>query len=193
MDKETLDKIIEDLKKFNWNKTLDYCNTLPPEFNRSQWRFIKGTIVEKAAEIHSKDNTFKYINEVHRDYRWEKHNLDVELKSKMAGSFYNTNKQLKPNLTFILTNTYEDNNATELANPADILIGVASDGVIMVPKEIFTAPGILNPHKAGFTTIIPKDKIIEITGYVEPKKDGEKSQLFNRIMAAIEEDIRSFA
>ena len=63
MNKTKLNKVVTDLKSFNWKAVIDYGNSLGPKFDDAQWRFLKGLIMEKAAEVHSGDTTFKYVDE----------------------------------------------------------------------------------------------------------------------------------
>jgi hypothetical protein len=189
MNKTKLNKVVTDLKSFNWKAVIDYGNSLGPKFDDAQWRFLKGLIMEKAAEVHSGDTTFKYVGETHCDFKWGKHKITVEQKSKMAGTFYTKKNKLKKTISFILTNSYGSNNTNKISESsvADILIGISSDGVVFAPKDVVMKH--LTQNGDGFVVNIPADEITEITGYLE-SEPTVKNNLAQRILEAIEEDIR---
>lgn len=189
MNKTKVKAVISDLKSFDWKKVIDYGNGLGPEFDDAQWRFMKGLIMEKATEQHANDPTFKYVGETHCDFKWGKHKITIEQKSKMAGKFYTKKNKLKKTLGFILTNSYGTNNSTKIstASVADGLIGISSDGVVFAPDDVVMKH--LTQNGDGFVVNIPADEVTEITGYMEPDTTV-KSNLARRILEVIEEDIR---
>jgi hypothetical protein len=189
MNKTKLNAVVSDIKSFNWKKVVDYGNGLGPEFDNAQMRFLKGMIMEKAAEVHSKDPSFKYVGETHCDFKWSKHKITVEQKSKMAGKFYTKKNKLKKTISFILTNSYGTNNSNKISTSsvADVLIGISSDGVVFAPKSVVMKH--LKQNGDGFVVNIPATEITEITGHLE-SNPVVNSNLARRLLEVIEEDIR---
>lgn len=189
MNKTKLNAVVSDLKSFDWRKVVDYGNSLGPKFDDAQWRFMKGLIMEMAAEQHANDPTFKYVGETHCDFKWGKHKITVEQKSKMAGKFYTKKNKLKKTLGFILTNSYGTNNSNKISatSVADVLIGISSDGVVFAPKEVVMKH--LTQNGDGFVVNIPASEVIEITGYLEPGTKYENN-LDEDIQNAIKENIK---
>jgi hypothetical protein len=188
MNKTKLNAVVTDLKSFNWRKVVDYGNSLGPKFDDAQWRFMKGLIMEKATEQHANDPTFKYVGETHCDFKWGKHKITIEQKSKMAGKFYTKKNKLKKTLGFILTNSYGTNNSNKISvtSVADGLIGISSDGVVFAPKDVVMKH--LTQNGDGFVVNIPASEVIEITGHLEPGIKYENN-LDQDFQIAIEENI----
>ena len=188
MKQTKIDQIVADIKTFDWQKVIDYANSLGTQFNDAQWRFLKGLILERAAEIHSNDSTFKYVGETHCDFRWGKYKITVEQKSKTAGKFYTKKNKLKKTISFILTNSYGTNNTDKISSTSvsDVLIGIASDGVVFASKD--TVLKYLKENGEGFVVNIPATEIVEITGHTTQKVKYE-SKLAEKIIEAIDEEI----
>jgi len=189
MNKTKLKAVVSDLKSFDWQKIVDYGNSLGPKFDEAQWRFLKGYIMEASSEVHANDPTFKYVGETHCDFKWSKHKITVEQKSKMAGKFYTKKNKLKKTISFILTNSYGTNNSNKISatSVADVLIGISSDGVVFAPKDIVMKH--LTQNGDGFVVKIPASEITEITGYLEPGTTYENN-LDQDIQTAIKENIK---
>ena len=188
MNKTKLNAVISDLKSFDWKQVIDYGNNLGPKFNNAQWRFMKGLIMEKATESYANDPTFKYVGEKHCDFTWEKHNITIEQKSKMADKFYTKKNKLKKTLNFILTNSQGTNNSTKISSisVADVLIGISSDGVVFAPKDVVMK--YLTENGDGYVVNIPGSEIVEITGYLEPRATYENN-LYEVLITAMEENL----
>ncbi len=186
MNKTKLNAVISDLKSFDWKQVIDYGNNLGPKFNNAQWRFMKGLIMEKATESYANDPTFKYVGEKHCDFTWEKHNITIEQKSKMADKFYTKKNKLKKTLNFILTNSQGTNNSTKISSIADVLIGISSDGVVFAPNDVVMR--YLTQNDDGYVVNIPGSEIVEITGYLEPGATYENN-LYEVLITAMEENL----
>ena len=186
MNKTKLNAVISDLKSFDWKQVIDYGNNLGPKFNNAQWRFMKGLIMEKATESYANDPTFKYVGEKHCDFKWGKHNITIEQKSKMADKFYTKKNKLKKTLNFILTNSQGTNNSTKISSIADVLIGISSDGVVFAPNDVVMK--YLTQNDDGYVVNIPGSEIVEITGYLEPGATYENN-LYEVLITAMEENL----
>lgn len=155
--------VINDLKSFNWKKVLEKDLD---DLNDSQWRFLKGLIVELTLEKYSGNNGLVYVGDIHKDFDWHKHNLTVELKSQMSGNMYLKNGGLAKNYTIKLNNSNGTNTKNVLSpnDIADILIVVKNDGAFVINRDTV----LKNAKKDGdgFTVKVHKSQITEITGKI---------------------------
>lgn len=157
--------IIDDLKGFNWQTIIDFGSSLD-DLNDSQWRFLKGLIIELLVEEHGEDS-LKYVGEKHKDYVWPKHNIDVELKSQMSGSMYRKKGQLQKRYGIKLNNSMGTNKKSTLdpSDVADVLIVVRDDGAFAIDKQTILANA--KPGGDGFEVSVEADQIVEISGRVQ--------------------------
>lgn len=160
---EITPEIVNDLKEFDWNTILERGNGMD-DLNDRQFRFAKGLAVEIAVEKYSNDPTFKYVGAIHKDYDWEKHNISVELKSQFSSSMYGKRGKLSKNFTIKLNNSNGTNKKSTLdsSDVADILIVVRNDGAFVIDKDLVIKRAI--PGGDGFSVVVSKDEIIELTG-----------------------------
>jgi len=128
-------KVINSLKKFNWQKITDYGRSLD-ELNDAQYRFAKGLAVEFAVEKLA-DGNIKYVGEAHRDYVWPKYKLTGELKSQFSAKMFDRRGKMKKDFDIKLNNSNGTNKQSKLdsSHVADILIVCRKDGVFVVDKE----------------------------------------------------------
>jgi hypothetical protein len=157
-------EIFNDLKGFNWQTIIDFGSGLD-DLNDSQWRFLKGLVIELLVEEHG-ENSLKYVGDKHKDYVWPKHNVDVELKSQMSGSMYLKKGQLQKRYGIKLNNSMGTNKKSTLdpSDVADVLIVVRDDGAFAIDKQT-----ILANAKAGgdgFEVSVTSDQIVELSGKV---------------------------
>lgn len=161
--------VIHDIQQWNWQTIIDYSNSLD-DFNDSQWRFLKGLIIEKTVEKHSNDPTLAYVGEVHRDFVWGLHGLDIELKSNMTASMYTKKGQYRKNYSIKLNNSMGTNNhSLRPQDVADIIIVPMSDGVFALDRAT-----VLANHTAlgdGVVVRVTADQIVPITGPMTQKAD----------------------
>ena len=131
--------IINSLKSFDWQKIIDYGNSLA-DLNDAQLRFIKGLAVEQAVEAFG-DGDLEYVGEKHRDYEWPKYDIDVELKTIFSQGMYDAKGNVKKNLPGIKLNNSMGTNKSALDpdNIADVLVIVHRDGAYAVAKDIVVA------------------------------------------------------
>lgn len=158
--------IIADLKSFDWQKIIDYGNSLA-DLNDAQLRFIKGLAVEQAVEAFG-DGDLTYIGEKHRDYEWPKHDIDVELKTIFSQGMYDARGNVKT-LPGIRLNNSMGTNKTFLDpnNIADVLIAVHKDGAYAVSKDIVLAKA---KHLGDGWELRPtQSDIVELSGRILPK------------------------
>ena len=159
-------EIITDLKSFDWQKIIDYGNSLA-DLNDAQLRFIKGLAVEQAVEAFG-DGDLTYIGEKHRDYEWPKHDIDVELKTMFSQGMYDAKGNVKSLPGIRLNNSMGTNKASlDPANIADVLIAVHRDGAYAVSKDIVLAKA---KHLGDGWELKPnKSDIIELSGRILTK------------------------
>ena len=156
------DTVISDFKEFNWQKIINWGNSLN-DLNDAQFRFLKGHAVEIAIEKFA-DGDLTYVAEVHRDYVWPKHNISVEAKTQFSAPMFDRNGNLKDKFDIKINNSNGTNKKTAL-NPndvADYVLVVRKDGAFVVDKET-----VIHKSKGngdGFTCTVGKQDIIPITG-----------------------------
>lgn len=174
-------EIIDDIKKWNWQTVIDFGNSLD-DFNDAQWRFLKGLIIELAVEKHS-EPTLKYVGQVHKDFEWGKHSLDLELKSNMTASMYTKKGQLRPNYSIKLNNSMGTNKkALTAQDVADIILVPMKNGVFALDRATVLANHTLLGD--GVSVKVTSSQIIPITG---PLTEQQKynTNLKQAIMSAI--------
>ncbi len=156
--------IIDDLKTFNWQTIIDFGSSLD-DLNDSQWRFLKGLIIELLVEEHGEDS-LKYVGEKHKDYVWPKYNIDVELKSQMSGSMYGKKGKLQKRYGIKLNNSMGTNKKQTLdpSDVADVLIVVRDDGAFAIDKQTILANA--RPGGDGFEVSVLAEQIQEISGKI---------------------------
>jgi len=181
-------QVLSDLKNFNWQFIVDYGNSLC-NFNESQWRFLKGFIVEITIEKNS-EPTLKYVGAEHKDYDWHKYDMSVELKSQLSDSMYTKAGNLRKNYTIKLNNSNGTNNNQTLPDNhvADLLIVIRNDGAFVIDKETVLANAIKQGD--GFSVKVSNDLIVEISGRIFPEKKYSNT-LRESILKAIEHDIEN--
>lgn len=159
-------QIIQDLKSFDWQKIIDYGNSLA-DLNDAQLRFIKGLAVEQAVEAFG-DGDLTYVGEKHRDYRWPKHNIDVELKTIFSQSMYDAKGNIKTLPGIRLNNSMGTNKQSlDPKNIADVLVAVHRDGAYAVSKDLVLAKA---KHLGDGWELRPTQAdIVELSGRILPK------------------------
>ena len=159
---------IDSLKQFDWQKIIDYANSLS-DLNDAQLRFIKGLAIEIATETLS-NSGMKYVGEKHRDFEWDDFDIDVELKSIVSQGMYNKKGQVKSLPSIRLNNSMGTNkDALDPDNIADWLVAVLKDGAFAVSKQT-----VLSKAKHcgdGWDLKLTKNDIVEISGKIEKKND----------------------
>jgi hypothetical protein len=159
------DQIVNDLKKFNWQFVINYGNSLE-ELNDRQLRFLKGFVCEEL--IASQDPTLKCLREDHRDFTWEKHGLDIELKTQFSFKMYDKQGSLLDISNIQFTNS-NGTNTKKTLDPkfiCDLTLVLRSDGAVIADKQ--TVMDHLIKTGDGFRLNIPKEKAVEISGRVLP-------------------------
>lgn len=181
--------IINDIKLWKWQTIINYGNSLD-DLNDSQWRFIKGLVLELAIEKLS-EPTVRYVGQVHKDYVWGKHNIDLELKSNMSGKMYKRQRVaknqyqmvLKDHYSIKLTNSMGTNKRLLRADEiAHYVIVPMKDGAFAVDRQ--TAFECQKLQGDGIALIVPSSRIIEVSGYVEVS-DVYETHLKETIMQSI--------
>lgn len=160
------EKVINDFKNFNWQRIIDYGNSLD-DLNDSQYRFAKGKAVEYAIEKFA-DGDLKYVGEVHRDYIWPKHEISVEAKSQFSANMFYKDGNIKDKFDIKINNSNGTNSKSTLnANDvADYVLVIRKDGAFVVDRETV----IRNSSSAGdgFVCTVAKDSIIPLTEKITP-------------------------
>jgi hypothetical protein len=159
-------EIITSLKLFNWQKIIDYGNSLT-DLNDAQLRFLKGLAIEQAVEVFG-DGDIKYVGEKHRDYQWPKYEIDLELKTIFSQGMYNVKGDIKTLPGIRLNNSMGTNKAAlDPATIADVLVVVLRDGAYAVSKEIVLANA---KHLGdGWELKLTKSNIVELSGRILTK------------------------
>lgn len=179
-------QIITDIQQWDWQTIIDFSNSLD-DFNDAQWRFLKGLIIEKTVEKHSNDPTLKYVGQIHKDFVWARHGVDIELKSNMTASMYTKKGQYRKNYSIKLNNSMGTNTQTLTAqHVADLIIVPMSDGVFVLDRAT-----ILANHTAlgdGVVVKVTADQIVPITGPVT-QRTVYHNTLQKDIMKTIEQGL----
>jgi hypothetical protein len=91
-------------------------------------------------EKHSNDPKLKYVGEVHKDFVWSRHGIDIELKSNMTASMYTKKGKYRKNYSIKLNNSMGTNNrALSAQDVADIIIVPMKDGVFVLDRATILA------------------------------------------------------
>lgn len=158
---------INTLKKFDWQKIIDYANSLA-DLNDAQLRFLKGLAIESATEKFS-NTDIKYVGEKHRDFVWPSQNdASVELKSIVSQGMYTKDGHVK-SLPGIRLNNSMGTNKDKLDPDtiADILIAVLKDGAFAVSKQtVLTKAKHLGD---GWELKLTEQDIVELSGKITTK------------------------
>lgn len=180
-------EVIDAVKAFDWLGIIGKATRLE-DLNDRQWRFIKGLVAELIVEKHSGPNGLVYVGADHKDYYWPHFGLSVELKSGLSGSMYTKKGQLKKNFGIKFTNSNGTNKKTKLdaSKAADILLVVKNDGAFIVDQA--TVIRCSKKGGDGFTVVLTRDDIIEVTGRIAVNNSGNLN-LKEKITNAIREVI----
>lgn len=189
MSKNDMNLISEILKSYKWQNVIDLASSLAT-LNESQFRFMKGLIIEIATEKCS-NNEMKYVGLPHKDFDWIPLNLTVELKSMTSSSFFKKNGILRDTVTFKLNNSNGTNKKNTLTDSevCDIILLIKNDGVAIVDKETI----IKNLIKTGdgFIVNLTKKDITMITEKLVSK--SEQTINFKKVIEnVIQEQLNSF-
>jgi hypothetical protein len=192
--------ILQDIKNFDWQRIIDYANSLG-DLNDAQLRFVKGMAIEIAIE-QCADGDLTYVGAKHKDYDWPKHNITAELKSQMSQSMYKRVKggghTLKENFSIKLNNSNGTNKHLVLdpVHVADYVLVVRSDGVFVLDKATVLANSTSGGD--GFTVNVTKNDVVEITGRMTQHtkldiniKDEILAVIRNSIPSATPQDVLS--
>lgn len=159
-------EIIASLKLFDWQKIIDYGNSLT-DLNDAQLRFLKGLAIEQAVEVFG-DGDIQYVGEKHRDYQWPKYEIDLELKTIFSQRMYNLKGEIKTLPVIRLNNSMGTNkSALDPATIASVLIVVLNDGAYAVSKDtVLTHAKHLGD---GWELKLTKSDIVELSGCINTK------------------------
>lgn len=189
MFEKDMDHICVVLKSYEWQNVIDLTPSLET-LNESQFRFLKGFIIEIATEKCS-NGELKYVGLPHKDFDWTTLNLCVELKSVTSSSFFKKNGHLRDYFSFKLNNSNGTNNKNSLMNTdvCDIIVLIKNDGVAIVDKETVIENSIKTGD--GFYVNLQKKDIIMITEKLIPK--SRETINFKKVIEnAIQEQLKSF-
>lgn len=182
--------IIDDLKAFDWQKIIDYANSLD-DLNGAQLRFLKGLAIETAVEKFS-GNDIKYVGEPHRDFVWPKHNdISVELKSVVSHKMYDKHGAIRNNLPGIRLSNSIGTNKSKVLDPnniADLLLVVLQNGAFAVDKATVLTKAAHSGD--GWYLEVTKDDLVELSGCINKKVDYN-TQLAESIRNAIKQSLSS--
>lgn len=180
-------QIVEDMKNFDWQKIIDYANSLQ-DLNDAQLRFLKGLAIETAVEKFS-NSDMKYVGEKHRDYEWPKHDVDVELKSIVSQRMYDKKGNVKSLPSIRLNNSMGTNkNNLDPNNISDVLIAVLSDGAFAVSKDV-----VLSKAKHlgdGWELKLTEQDIVELSGKITVK-NTYNTKLSESVRDAVRDSLSS--
>jgi hypothetical protein len=159
-------EIISSLKLFDWQKIIDYGNSLD-DLNGAQLRFLKGLAVEQAVEVFG-DSNLTYVGEKHCDYKWPKYDASAELKSIFSQRMYDRKGNIKGLPSIRLNNSMGTNKSVlDPDTIADMLIVVVKDGAFFVSKDT-----VLSKAKHlgdGWELKLTKSDITELSGFITLK------------------------
>jgi len=184
---ETKD-IVDAFRKFDWQDIITKSNKLE-DLNDRQWRFLKGLTIELIVEKHSGIDGLTYVGEDHKDYDWSRFNVTVELKSGLSGSMYGRKGLInsKFNIKFNNSNGTNNKSKLEVGEVADYLLVIKNDGAFIVDRE--TIIRCSRKSGDGFSVILSRTDITEITGKITINSSSNNLNLKERIINAIREVI----
>lgn len=180
--------IVADLKDFDWQKIIDYANSLA-DLNDAQLRFLKGLAIEAAVEKFS-NSDIKYVGEKHRDYVWPSQgDISVELKSIVSQGMYNKKGEIKSLPGIRLNNSMGTNkDRLDPDTIADVLIAVLKDGAFAVSKQT-----VLSKAKHlgdGWELKLTEDDIVELSGCIKTKNTYD-TKLSESVRNAVQQSLSS--
>lgn len=178
-------EIIASLKLFNWQKIIDYGNSLS-DLNDAQLRFLKGLAIEMSVEVFG-DGNIKYVGEKHRDYQWAKYAIDLELKTIFSQGMYNKKGEIKSLPVIRLNNSMGTNKSVlDPMTIASVLVVVHRDGAYVVSKDTVLANA---KHLGdGWQLKLKKSDIVELSGFIQTKHKYD-TNLSKTIKHAIKESL----
>jgi hypothetical protein len=154
----------------DWDRFFRIVNQLGDQCNSRKNRFDKADILEQSLEICS-NGILSWVDEIGRDHRDNKLNIDIEFKFQTSAMFTNVRKSPKKFIririkNFIGKKKTEPNMCNpEIDNPADYYLFVQKDAVgIISYKEM---EPYLVEKRDGMDTAIPHNKITYI---IKPTK-----------------------
>lgn len=152
---------IDDFKAFNWQKIIDYGNSLD-ELNDGQYRFLKGRAVEFSIEKFA-DGDLKYVGEHHKDYIWPKHNVGVEAKSQFSDKMFDRYGEIKEKFDIKINNSNGTNKKTVLDHQdvADYVLVIRKDGAFVLDRQTVIANS--KGDGDGFVCTVSKNQIVPLT------------------------------
>lgn len=155
-------KFINKIKKINWQKVNDVCESLD-DLNGSQYRFLKGRFIELLIESES-GGLLTYVGAKHKDFDCPTFTYTVELKSATSQQLYKKDGTLRQGNSVILNNSMGTNKKPVLlaSDVADYLIIVKSDGAVLVDKQTV----LKNAHSNGdgFVVKLKPSDVVELSG-----------------------------
>ena len=176
-----MDIAINKMKQFNWQEIINRGTGLG-DFNDSQWKFLKGFIVEMIAEKYC-NNELVAVREDHKDFDWPSLKLTVELKSQLSGPMYNQNGTVKKNFDIVFNNSQGTNKLDELPDDhvTDLLLVIRNDGAFVIDRETTKKYAIKKGD--GFKVRVPGSAITELSGKIDanPKENNLRHLIENVI------------
>jgi len=180
--------IIDSLKAFDWQKIIDYANSLD-DLNDAQLRFVKGLAIELAIEQLS-NTDLTYVGLPHQDYVWPSQgNISVELKSVVSHKMYDRKGQIKNTLPGIRLSNSIGTNKTKTLDPtkiSDLLLVVLQNGAFAVPKQTVISKATHSGD--GWYLEVNKTDLVELSGHVTKKEDYQ-TKLSESIKGAIKDSL----
>lgn len=174
----TTKSLAERYKKIiDWNRFFRIVNQLGDQCNSRKNRFDKADILEQALEVCS-NGILSWIDEIGRDHRDNKLNIEIEFKFQISSMFTKVRKTPKKFIKIRIKNFIGKKKTAAAAapgkakidNPADYYLFVQNDAVgIISYKEM---EPYLVEKRDGMDTAIPHNKITYI---IKPTKQEFKA------------------
>jgi len=172
---------IDKMKQFQWQEIINRGTGLG-DFNDSQWKFLKGFIVEMIAEKYC-NNELVAVREDHKDFDWPSLELTVELKSQLSAPMYNKNGTVKKNFEIVVNNSQGTNKLDDLPDEhvTDLLLVIRNDGAFLIDRETTKKYAIKKGD--GFKVKVPGFVITELSGKINAvPKESNLRQLIENVI-----------
>jgi hypothetical protein len=153
--------VISKLKSFDWDFIIDFGFNKVNHIKGNQFNFWRGTLMEQVIATQDKQLDFVGGDEHHKDFKWNRFDITLELKSLLNKQMYTRRGALKPSYKINLTNLRSARNLT-LNDVSDIILVIMSDGSFAIPKHIAFQNSVQKGNKVD--VVISSKYIIEISG-----------------------------
>lgn len=130
--------IVNDMKSFSWDLFYESAPVLLHNMHGKKMMHYRGYAAQTLITHICNDNTFLIEQEKDvQQFKWNKHNITVSLKSLFSKSLYNKHMSLK-NLKFKMSDSFGTNTRSkpDFNDLPEICLITTSDGVVAIDRNV---------------------------------------------------------